>query len=61
MKQDSAAWKFRKNKSDGNICFKFEDKFGALFRVHFIYTIYGFEAQEFKSPTLQTVCKLELK
>ena len=39
MKQDSAAWKFRKNKSDGNICFKFEDKFGALSRVHFIHTI----------------------
>ena len=26
-----------------------------------MHTIFHFEAQEFKSPTLQTVCKLELK
>ena len=39
MKQDSTAWKFRTQKSDGNICFEFEDKFGALSRVYFIHTI----------------------
>ena len=61
MKQDSAAWKFRKNKSDGNICFKFEDKFGALSRVHFIHTIYRSKARKVRSPMLQTVCKSELK
>ena len=62
MKQDLAAWKFRKKKkSDGNICFKFEDKFGALSRVHFIHTIYHSEARKVRSPTLQKVCKSELK
>ena len=60
MKQDLAAWKFRTQKSDGNIYSYFEDKFGALLRVHFIHTIYRFEAQEVRSPTLQTVCKLDL-
>ena len=44
MKQDSAAWKFRTQKSDGNIYSDFEDKFGALSGVHFVYTIYHFEA-----------------
>ena len=61
MKQDSAAWKFRTQKSNGNIYFDFEDKFGALLGVHFIHTIYRFEYLEVRSPTLQTVCKLELK
>ena len=37
-KQNSAAWKFRTQKSDGNIYFEFEDKFGAFLRVHFIHT-----------------------
>ena len=61
MKQDSAAWKFRSQKSDGNIYFDFEEKFGAFFGVHFIHTVYCFEAWEVRSPTLQTVCKSELK
>ena len=39
MKQDSTAWKFRTQKSDGNICFEFEDKFGALSRVY-LYILY---------------------
>ena len=60
MKQDSVAWKFRTQKSD-NISSDFEDKFGALSGVHFIHTIYRFEAREVRSPTLQTVCKSELK
>ena len=45
MKQDSAAWKFRTQKSDGNIYSNFEDEFGALSGVHFIHTIYHFESQ----------------
>ena len=60
-KQDSAAWKFRTQKSDGNIYFEFEDKFRAFSGVHFIHTIYIFEDREFKSSTLQTVCKSKLK
>ena len=64
MKQDSAAWKFRTQKSDGIIYSDFEDKFRVLSGVYiyiYIYTIYRFEAQEVRSPTLQTVCKSELK
>ena len=61
MKQDSAAWKFRTQKSDGIIYSDFEDKFGAFSGVHYIHTIYCFEDQEVKSPTLQTVCKSDLK
>ena len=61
MKQDLAAWKFRTQKSDDIIYFEFEDKFGALYGVHYIHTIYRFEAWEVKSPTLQTVCKSDLK
>ena len=38
-----------------------QDKFRALSGVHYIHTIYFFEAQEVRSPTLQTVCKSELK
>ena len=38
-----------------------QEKFKALSGVHCIYTIYRFEAQEVRSPTLQTVCKSELK
>ena len=40
---------------------QFQGKFGALPRVHCLLTIYHFEAQEVRSPTLQTVCNLELK
>ena len=61
MKQDSAAWKFRTQKSDGNIYSDFEDKFGALIEVHFRYAIYFFKAWEVGSPILQMVCKSELK
>ena len=39
----------------------FRDIFGALYRVHFIHTIYRFKAREVRSPTLQTVSKSELK
>ena len=56
-----AVWKFRTQKFDDNIYFEFEEKFGALPRVHFIHIIYCFEAWEVMSPTLQTMCKLELK
>ena len=52
MKQDLVAWKFRTQKSDGIIYFDFEDKFGALYGVHYIHTIYRFEAWEVRSPTL---------
>ena len=45
------------SKSGDNLYSDFEDKFGALPRVHFRHTIYGFEAREVKSPTLQTVYK----
>ena len=38
-----------------------QEKFKALSGVHCIYTIYRFEAQEVRNPTLQTVCKSELK
>ena len=61
MKQDSVAWKFRTQKSDGNIYSDFEDKFRAIHGVYFIYTVYFFEDWEVRSPTLQTVCKSELK
>ena len=61
MKQDLVAWKFRTQKSDGIIYFDFEEKFGALSGVYYMHTIYCFEAQEFRSPMLQTVCKSELK
>ena len=40
---------------------KLLDTFRALPGVHFIHTIFHFESQEFRSPTLQTVCKSELK
>ena len=49
------------SKSGGNMYFDSEEKFGVFFKVHFSYTIYFFEAREFKSPTLQTVYKSELK
>ena len=77
MKQDSATWKFKTQKSDGNIYSNFEEKFGAFISVYFIYTTplqlfqrlgqlleipdYSFKAWEVMIPTLQTVCKLELK
>ena len=61
MKQDSAAWKFRTQKSDGNIYSDFEDKFRALHGVYFIYTIYCFKDREVRNLTLQILYKLELK
>ena len=57
MKQDSTAWKFRIQKSDGIIYFDFEEKFRALPRVHYIHKMYCFEVWEVKSPMLQKVCK----
>ena len=38
-----------------------QDKFRALPRVHCIHTICHIEAWEVRSPTLQTMCKSELK
>ena len=61
MKQDLAAWKFETQKSDGIIYSDFEDKFGALYGVYYIHTIYFLEAREVRSLTLQTVCKSKLK
>ena len=61
MKQNLAGWKFSTQKSNGIIYSDFEDKFRGLSGVHCIHNIYFFEAQEVRSPTLQTVCKLELK
>ena len=40
---------------------QFEGKFGVLPGVHYLHTIYHFEALEVRSWTLQTVCNLELK
>ena len=40
MKQDSVAWKFRTQKSDGIIYSNFEEKFRALPRFHCIHIIY---------------------
>ena len=56
-------WKKRKKGENSGHWFycNFRDIFGALSRVHFIHTIYRFEAREVKSPILQTVSKLELK
>ena len=61
MKQDLAVWKFRTQKFDDIIYSDFEDKFRTLLGVHCIHTIYRFESWEVRSPTLQTVCKSELK
>ena len=44
MKQDSVAWKFRTQKSDGIIYSDFEKKFRVLYRVHCIHTIYCFKS-----------------
>ena len=41
--------------------FEFEEKFGVFSKVYFSHSIYNFEAWEVKSPTLQTLHKLELK
>ena len=38
-----------------------QEKFRALPGVYYIHTIYHFKAREFRSLTLQTVCKSELK
>ena len=44
MKQDLVAWKFRTQKSNGNIYSDFKEKFRDFSRVHFIHTIYRFKA-----------------
>ena len=56
-------WKKRKRRENSGhwFCCHFGTYFGALPRVHFIHTIYCFEAREVSSPTLQTVSKSELK
>ena len=41
--------------------FDLEEKFEVLPEAHFSHAIYCFEAQEVKSPTLEMVCKSELK
>ena len=62
MKQDSSSFmEIQNSKSGGNMYFDFEDKFRAIYGIHFIHTIYRFEAWEVMSPTLQTMCKSELK
>ena len=61
MKQNLAGWKFSTQKSNGIIYSEFEDKFRGLSGVHCIHNIYFFEAQEVRSPTLQTVSESELK
>ena len=40
MNQDLTAWKFRTQKSDGNIYSDFEDKFGALSDLFYTYYIF---------------------
>ena len=52
MKQDSAALKFRTQKSNDIIYSDFEDKFRVINGVHCIHSIYRFETWEFISPML---------
>ena len=52
MKKYSIALKFRTQNLVVTYTLNFEDKFGVLFKVHFRYTIYRFEPQEVRSPTL---------
>ena len=40
---------------------KLQGTFGEISGVYCLHTIYHFEAQEVRSPMLQTVCKSELK
>ena len=61
MKQDSATWKFKTQKSDGNIYSDFEEKIGAFPGVNFIHNIYHFEAWEVRSPTFQMMHKSDKK
>ena len=48
-------------KFGGNMYSNFEEKCGALPKVYFRQAIYLFKALEVRNPTLQIVCKLELK
>ena len=52
MKQDSAAWKFRTQKSDDIIYSDFEEKFRALSGAYYIHNLYRFEDREVRSLTL---------
>ena len=62
LKQDSSSCtKIKNSKSGGNMYSEFEEKFGVFSEFYFVHTIYHFESWEVRSPTLQTVCKLELK
>ena len=56
-------WKERKRRENSGhwFYFHFGTYFGALSRVHFIHTIYRFEAREVRILTLQTVSKSKLK
>ena len=62
-KEGKKTWKMRhearfscmeiqNSKSDGNIYSKFEEKFRVFLGVHFIHTIFCFEAWEVRSLTL---------
>ena len=62
LKQDSSSCtKIKNSKSGGNMYSEFEEKFGVFSEFYFVHTIYHFESWEVRSPTLQTVCKSELK
>ena len=62
MKQNSSSWMEILNaKSGGNMYSDFKVKFGSVFEVYFRYTIYFFEAQEVRSPTVQIAYKSGLK
>ena len=52
MKQDSAAWKFRTQKSDDIIYSDFGEKFRALSGAYYIHNLYRFEDREVRSLTL---------
>ena len=57
----------RRRNKEGNLTWRNSrgqqllDPFRVLIEVHFHHTIFLFKAQEVRSPTLQTVCKSELK
>ena len=49
------------SKSNSNIYYVFEVKFGVFLEVIFRHAIYFFKAREVKNPTLSMVCKSKLK
>ena len=58
MKQIHELWN---SKSGGNMYSYFETKFRALSELYFGKTIYHLEDLEVQNPTLQIICKLDLK